>query len=70
MRLNVGRAPGGPLELYDLDEDPGEVHDLAGRHPEIAGKLSALMESARTDSTHYTFEKTKNSKRPARIRKP
>ena len=31
-------------ELYDLDADPGETHDLMARHPDIAARLRALLE--------------------------
>ena len=29
----------GEWELYDLEEDPGEVRDLARREPEVLGRL-------------------------------
>lgn len=38
----------GKLALYDLSSDIGEKSDLAAKHPEIVGKLSALMETAWT----------------------
>lgn len=28
------------LELYDLQEDPRELHNIAQRQPELAGELS------------------------------
>lgn len=35
-------ARGGQWELYDLSRDRSETNDLAGQHPELVEKLSAL----------------------------
>lgn len=35
----------GKIELFDLDADLGEKNDLAARHPEIAARLRASLES-------------------------
>ena len=37
----------GHAELYDLQADPGERHDLAGEKPEVAAKLKAKLKSWR-----------------------
>ena len=37
------------LELYNLDEDPGETRDLASAFPERVMELKALM-----DAEHVT----------------
>ena len=42
LHLDIGR-PQERLELYDLEEDPGEQHDAAARHPRIAAEMHALM---------------------------
>ena len=44
-RFKYVRAP--RPELYDLHEDPGEVHDLAAQEPERVAELDALV-AART----------------------
>jgi arylsulfatase A-like enzyme len=33
----------GHVELYDLDADLGEAHDLASAHPEVVADLTAIM---------------------------
>jgi arylsulfatase A-like enzyme len=43
----VRPAPDGPLELYDLERDPKETTDVAGKHPEIVKRLEAKMREAR-----------------------
>ncbi len=35
------------LQLFDLDEDPGESTDVSGEHPDIVAMLSALAEGMR-----------------------
>ncbi len=42
-----------PLELYDLERDPGETRDVAASHPEIVRRIEAYLREARTDSPHY-----------------
>jgi arylsulfatase A-like enzyme len=39
-----------PLELYNLDSDPRETHDVAADHRDIAAKIEAYLRTARTDS--------------------
>jgi uncharacterized sulfatase len=35
-----------PLELYDLDSDVGEQHNLAEQHPELVKKMKAMIAEA------------------------
>lgn len=37
------------LALFNIEEDPGEQHDVADRHPEVVERLLALAEKARED---------------------
>ncbi|MEE9608331.1 MAG: sulfatase [Myxococcota bacterium] len=41
---------GRRLELYDLRGDPGERHDVAAAHPELAARMQAEIARLRTDS--------------------
>jgi arylsulfatase A-like enzyme len=37
--------PGGPKgQLYNLANDPGELHNLYQEHPEIVGRLTQLLD--------------------------
>jgi arylsulfatase A-like enzyme len=50
-RWKAVRQPiGGKTELYDLDEDVGEQHDLAGQQPEIVREIESIMAKAHTPS--------------------
>ncbi|MCA9266400.1 MAG: arylsulfatase [Planctomycetales bacterium] len=51
------RDNGDPLriELYNLDTDPGERHDVASDHPELVEKLRAAMRAAHRPSELFPF---------------
>ena len=43
------------LELYNLDDDPKELNNLANQHPEIVEKMELLMQSAHTKASIKKF---------------
>jgi arylsulfatase A-like enzyme len=45
---NARRQNGGPLELFNLAQDPGETKNVAAENPEIVRELSAMLEKQRT----------------------
>lgn len=45
LHLDI-RSDAPRYELYNLDEDPAEEHDLAASHPEKVAELRRLMEQA------------------------
>ena len=55
VRLGVGKDPQAALELYDLDKDPAEEHNVAALHQELVDRLSLLMEQSREPSAKFNF---------------
>ncbi len=49
----VRESPSKPIALYDLRTDIGEAHDVAAAHPEVAAKITAYLNSARTESKDF-----------------
>lgn len=55
VRLQVGEDPEGPLELYNLKNDPREVNDVAADHPELVKEIDRAMKEARNPSEQFRF---------------
>jgi len=55
IRLNVRSDPDGPVELYDLDTDVAEEHDVAAAHPGIVQEIRQIMVEAHTPSDLFPF---------------
>lgn len=55
VRYQVAVKPDSPLELYDLENDPGETKNVAARHPQVAARLDKLIKEARTPSPNPQF---------------
>ncbi|MFO7934448.1 MAG: arylsulfatase [Bacteroidales bacterium] len=50
VRNQIVSDPPGTIELYDLEEDPGETRDVSDGHPEVVRDLLDEMEAGRTKS--------------------
>jgi uncharacterized sulfatase len=46
--LSTGDAPRA-MQLFDLQADPGEQHDVAAQHPEVVARLKALFDATNRD---------------------
>ncbi len=55
IRLNVRKNPDGKLELYNLENDPGEKNNIAEDYPELVKEFAQLMEESRTQSDKFNF---------------
>lgn len=51
----AGAGPEGRIELYDLDEDIRERHDLAAEHPEVVAELMELLDAAIGDDPRRPY---------------
>jgi len=49
----VRSGASGKLELYDLQTDLGETHDVADQHPDVVAKIESYLTTARTDSEFW-----------------
>jgi len=49
--------PSGPAELYNLDTDIEEMHDVSQDHPEILQKAEEMFND-RTESEHFEFRQS------------
>lgn len=49
VRLKKGAA----LELYDLPNDPNEVHDVASENPDVIAKIEKYLATVRTESATW-----------------
>ena len=62
-----GQGPHRPWELYDMDKDRTEMHDLAGQHPEKVKEMAALWEqwAKRTHAIPWPWGKPYGTEKPA-----
>lgn len=55
VRLNVGKDPSGPLEIYKLESDPFEEDNVAEAHPDLVTSFARIMEEEREPSEKFNF---------------
>lgn len=46
IRLDVMQHRYGPIELYNIVDDPSETNNIADEHPEIVKRIETIMEEA------------------------
>jgi arylsulfatase len=65
-RWKLVAVHGGPWELYDIDRDRSEQHDLAAREPERVGQMAAAWEAyaARTNVVDWKQVNVDRRKKP------
>jgi len=55
VRVGLKKNPQAPIQLYSLEDDPGEQNDLAEKHPDLIEELARLFVEARTSHKDWSF---------------
>jgi arylsulfatase A-like enzyme len=57
-KWNIRRkgGEGAPIALYNLEEDPGQEHNIAYEHPDKVAMFENYPKTARTDSPHWPLD--------------
>lgn len=53
----IRRGLDSPLELYDLEQDIGEQHNVAVNHPNVVKKIESIMKKAYVPNDNYPIGK-------------
>ncbi|AXY75925.1 arylsulfatase [Paraflavitalea soli] len=53
VRLNVSTVKDGPIELYDLKNDPAEQKNIAADHPEVVKQIATYMQQAHVSDPNW-----------------
>lgn len=55
VQYNVGKTPAGNFELYNLNKDPSEKSNVAGKYPQKVLELKKIMLAAHVPSPDFPF---------------
>lgn len=57
IRVDVWENPENPIELYDLEDDPGETRNIASQNPEIVVDMTEIMQRAHIPDLNWPLYK-------------
>lgn len=53
VKLNVSKDKNAPVELYNIETDPGEEFNIADKNPKIVTRMEALIKQGHTKNTGW-----------------
>lgn len=57
IRKNISNNPDAPMELYNLEKDIEEQHNVADKYPQITTNIKQIMSEVRVPSEDYPLKK-------------